>query len=202
MPYAYNPQALPVHTLHKHTTGIDRLSARRYPLIADPLARSSALGPLGSTHWKQRCQPHRRQSHREQSQRYFSNSRGDKNFIYNTIDGERVQVVLLNGTEQTQQQQQQSVFINPSSNHSPDHIHMNKCTHAGAHSRLGHPNDAYYDIMIIHDMIEGLDSLGAFDSNKGIACHDCPHGHAHKRPIARNSNRTPSGPGACIYIWM
>jgi hypothetical protein len=77
---------------------------------------------------------------------------------------------------------------------------MNKCTHAGAHSRLGHPNDAYYDIMIIHDMIEGLDSLGAFDSNKGIACHDCPHGHAHKRPIARNSNRTPSGPGACIYM--
>ena len=93
MPYAYNPQVLLVHTLHTHTTGTDRLSARRYPLIADPLVRSSALGPLGSTHWKQRCQPHRRQSHREQSQRYFSNSRGDKNFIYNTIDGERVQVV-------------------------------------------------------------------------------------------------------------
>ena len=199
MPYAYNHQAPPVHTLHTlHTRSIgsaQRFNATRRSVV-DPLARSKALGPLGSSHWKQCDASYRQQSHQEQCEKYFSNARGDTKFIYHTIDGEALQVVLLNSTSD----KQQSVLANPSTNHSPDHIHMNKCTHEGAHSRLGHPNDAYYDIMVIHNMIEGLDSLGVFDSKTGIVCHDCPHGHAHKRPISHSSNRAPNGPGECIYM--
>ena len=115
MPYAYNPQAPPVHTLHsqsrKGALGIARFNARRYPIV-DPLARSSALGPLGASHWKQRAATHCRQPHREQCVKYFRNSRGDTQFIYNTTDGESVQVVLLNSSSDSTEQQQ-SVLINP-----------------------------------------------------------------------------------------
>ena len=52
-----------------------------------------------------------------------------------------------------------------------------------AHSRLGHPNDEYYDIMLINNMVDGLQSLGDFDRHVGTPCHDCPHGHAHARPV-------------------
>ena len=56
--------------------------------------------------------------------------------------------------------------------------------------------------MRVHNMIEGLDSdsLGSFSEKEGIVCHECPHGHAHKRPIAHSSSRIPSGPGECIYM--
>jgi hypothetical protein len=66
-------------------------------------------------------------------------------------------IVLLGSTSD----KQQSVLANPSTNRSPDHIHMNKCTHERCPLPSGSPaNDAYYDIMVIHNTIEGLDSLG------------------------------------------
>ena len=69
-----------------------------------------------------------------------------------------------------------------------------------AHGRLAHPNDEYYDIMLIHNMIDGIQSLGAFDRIVGTPCHDCPHGHAHARPVEHVSKRIPSGPGECVHM--
>jgi hypothetical protein len=58
----------------------------------------------------------------------------------------------------------QLVFINPSTNHRPNSIHMNTCNHSTTHGRLGHPNGAYYNIMRVHNMTGGVDgdSLGNF----------------------------------------
>jgi hypothetical protein len=78
----------------------------------------------------------------------------------------------------------QLVVVNPpiiNTNSNSKTIHMNKCSHMIAHSRLGHPNDEYYDIMLIHNMSEGLQSLGDFDRHVGTPCHDCPHTWARTR---------------------
>ena len=68
---------------------------------------------------------------------------------------------------------------------------MNRCSHMIAHSRLGHPNDEYYDIMLIHNMADGLQSLGDFDRHVGTPCHDCPHGHALSTHILRKNISSP-----------
>ena len=94
----------------------------------------------------------------------------------------------------------QLVLVNPSTNSNTKTIHMNKCSHMIAHSRLGHPNDEYYDIMLVHNMVDGLQSLGDFDRHVGTPCHDCPHGHAHARPVPHASSRIPSGPAECVHM--
>jgi hypothetical protein len=55
-------------------------------------------------------------------------------------------------------------------------------------------NDEYCDIMLIHNMVDGLQSLGGFNRHVGTPCHDCPHGHAHA------SSRIPSGPAERVHV--
>ena len=136
-------------------------------------------GPLGNRHWKQRAG----HSQLSISSKYFT-TKGGASACYVNIGNERVQLVL----------------VNPSTNSNTKTIHMNKCNHMIAHGRLAHPNDEYYDIMLIHNMIDGIQSLGAFDRIVGTPCHDCPHGHAHARPVEHVSKRIPSGPGECVHM--
>ena len=137
------------------------------------------VGPMGNKHWKQRA------AHPQplQASKYFTTV-GGASTCYANIGDERVQLVL----------------VNPSTNSNTKTIHMNKCSHMIAHSRLGHPNDEYYDIMLINNMVDGLQSLGDFDRHVGTPCHDCPHGHAHARPVPHASSRTPSGPAECVHM--
>ena len=172
----YTHSGKPVHPRWTRSARQAAIDSQKRPSssVQDPLGRSNQV-----PHWKQRAGT----PSSEQVYSYFTTADGDSS-CFASIGGERVQLVLAN----------------PSTNITHAHIHMNKCSHAVAHSRLGHPNDEYYNIMQLHDMVKGLSSLEKFDRHVGTACHDCPHGHAHSRPVPHSSARTPTAPNECIYM--
>ena len=139
-------------------------------------------GPLGNRHWKQRAG----HSQLSISSKYFT-TKGGASACYVNIGNERVQLVL----------------VNPSTNSNTKTIHMNKCNHMIAHGRLAHPpSDEYYDIMLINNMIDGIQSLGAYVTELLV-----PH-----VMIARMDTRTHAPSSMClnasprdlvgVYIWM
>ena len=126
----YTHSGKPVHSRWTRSARQGKIDSQKRPSssVQDPLGRSNQV-----PHWKQRAGT----PSSEQVDSYFTTADGDSS-CFASIGGERVQLVLAN----------------PSTNKTHAHIHMNKCSHAVAHSRLGHPNDEYYNIMQLHDMVK------------------------------------------------